>query len=57
MKHLFFLAFFLFIGKSFSQNVVTLSDSARISLMTVAPGEFLYSTFGHQYYRVLSGTD
>jgi hypothetical protein len=30
-----------------------LSDSARISLMTVAPGEFVYSTFGHSALRVL----
>lgn len=28
-----------------------LSDSARASLMTVAPGEFLYSTFGHSAIR------
>lgn len=52
MKHLFVLAFFLFAGKSFSQNPVTLSDSAHVSLMTVAPGEFLYSTFGHSAVRV-----
>lgn len=30
----------------------TLSDSAQISLMTVAPGEFVYSTFGHSAIRV-----
>jgi hypothetical protein len=30
----------------------TLSDSARISLMTVVPGEFVYSTFGHSAIRV-----
>lgn len=53
MKRLFFLAFLLFAGKSFSQNTATLSDSARFSLMTVAPGEFLYSTFGHSAIRVL----
>lgn len=29
-----------------------LSDSARISLITVAPGEELYSTFGHNALRV-----
>lgn len=32
--------------------VVTLSDSARISLMTADPGEDLYSTFGHSAIRV-----
>jgi len=53
MKRLFFLAFLFFAGKSFSQNTATLSDSARFSLMTVAPGEFLYSTFGHSAIRVL----
>lgn len=31
---------------------IILSDSARISLMTVAPGEFIYSTFGHSAIRV-----
>jgi hypothetical protein len=34
---------------SVAQN---LSDSSRISLMTVAPGDFLYSTFGHSALRV-----
>ncbi|GAB4494533.1 MAG: DUF4105 domain-containing protein [Saprospiraceae bacterium] len=53
MKHLVLLVFLLFAGKSFSQEPITLSDSARISLMTVAPGEFLYSTFGHSAIRVL----
>lgn len=53
MKHLILLAFLFLSGKLFSQNVPTLSDSARISLMTVAPGEFLYSTFGHSAIRVL----
>jgi len=52
MKRLFFLAFLSFAGKSFSQNTATLSDSARVSLMTVAPGEFLYSTFGHSALRI-----
>jgi hypothetical protein len=53
MKRFILLAFLFFAGKLFSQNVLTLSDSARISLMTVAPGEFLYSTFGHSAIRVL----
>ena len=53
MKHLCLVFIALFItGKSVSQNPVTLSDSARVSLMTVAPGEFLYSTFGHSAIRV-----
>lgn len=52
MKHLILLALLLIAGKSVAQNPVTLSDSARVSLMTVAPGEFLYSTFGHSAIRV-----
>ncbi|MBV6443598.1 MAG: DUF4105 domain-containing protein [Haliscomenobacteraceae bacterium CHB4] len=51
MKRLIFLAFALVAGKSFSQPPVTLSDSAHVSLMTVAPGEMLYSTFGHSAIR------
>ncbi len=35
-----------------AQPVPVLSDSARVSLMTVAPGEYLYSTFGHSALRV-----
>ena len=35
-----------------AQFARTLSDSARISLITVAPGEELYSTFGHNALRV-----
>ncbi|MFN7834156.1 MAG: DUF4105 domain-containing protein [Bacteroidota bacterium] len=38
----------------------TLSDSARFSLITVAPGEFVYSTFGHTALRLkdpASGVD
>lgn len=46
----FFLVFFL-IGAQ-AQESLTLSDSARISLMTVAPGPFVYSTFGHSAIRV-----
>lgn len=35
-----------------SSSAQTLSDSAQISLMTVVPGEFVYSTFGHSAIRV-----
>ena len=35
-----------------AQETLTLSDSARISLMTVAPGAFVYITFGHSAIRV-----
>ncbi|MBL7775207.1 MAG: DUF4105 domain-containing protein [Saprospiraceae bacterium] len=35
-----------------SQPGIVLSENARISLMTVAPGDMLYSTFGHSALRV-----
>ncbi len=35
-----------------AQSGFQLSDSARISMMTVAPGFMLYSTFGHSAIRV-----
>ncbi|TNE57413.1 MAG: DUF4105 domain-containing protein [Bacteroidetes bacterium] len=35
-----------------AQPAIVLTDSARISLMTVAPGDMLYSTFGHSAIRV-----
>lgn len=43
---------FLLLLLPFLGGAQTLSDSARISLMTVAPGEFVYSTFGHSAIRV-----
>jgi hypothetical protein len=35
-----------------AQSVPTLSDSARITLLTVAPGDDIYSIFGHSALRV-----
>jgi hypothetical protein len=53
MRHFYFLVSFLLIACSTTaQKHITLSDSAKISLMTVAPGEFVYSTFGHSAIRV-----
>lgn len=49
MKHPFLLLFLAFQSLVSAQ---TLSDSATISLMTVAPGDFVYSTFGHGAIRV-----
>lgn len=49
MKKLITLALFICPWAAFAQ---TLSDSAQISLMTVVPGEFIYSTFGHSAIRV-----
>ncbi|MFN0212959.1 MAG: DUF4105 domain-containing protein [Saprospiraceae bacterium] len=53
MKQIGTLYLFLVLVPSlFAQAPITLSDSARVSLMTVAPGNFVYSTFGHSAIRV-----
>ena len=44
------LALFLFSLQRVS--AITLSDSARISLITCAPGQELYSCFGHSAIRI-----
>jgi len=46
------LVFALSLGASALAAQQTLSENARISLMTVAPGDMLYSTFGHSALRV-----
>lgn len=43
---------FLLLGKVANSQAVTLSDSARISLLTCSPGDELYSVFGHSAIRV-----
>lgn len=46
---------FLLLSLSLAANIAaqpTLSDSATVSLMTVAPGEEMYSIFGHSALRV-----
>lgn len=50
----YFLPFIclIFSTLSYAQGTLVLSDSARISLMTVAPGDFVYSTFGHSAIRI-----
>lgn len=53
MKHACLLPFlFLFVALSAQTPASQLSPDARISLMTVAPGEYVYSTFGHSAIRV-----
>ena len=53
MKRLCLFAFALICAaQTFAQSATTLSERATISLMTVAPGEYLYSTFGHSALRV-----
>lgn len=43
---------FLFLISGVDTSAVSLSDSSRISLLTCAPGEELYSCFGHSGIRV-----
>ncbi len=42
----------IFLLTFFSSRAIELSDSARVSLLTVSPGEELYSAFGHTGIRV-----
>jgi len=52
MKYLPIVVFALLCHLLPAQVVPVLSDSARISLMTVSPGSELYSVFGHSAVRV-----
>ena len=53
MKHIGLLLFLFSSFALFAQTpAARLSPNARISLMTVAPGEYVYSTFGHSALRV-----
>lgn len=52
MKYLPIVVFALLCHLLSAQVVPVLSDSARISLMTVSPGSELYSVFGHSAVRV-----
>lgn len=53
MKHFITLGILLTLSVVLpAQEPLTLSDSSRVSLMTVAPGEFVYSTFGHSAIRI-----
>jgi hypothetical protein len=38
--------------QAISQNIPILSDSSVVSIITIAPGEELYSTFGHNAIRI-----
>ncbi|MEN9415088.1 MAG: hypothetical protein RLZ62_1392, partial [Bacteroidota bacterium] len=62
MKRILLLSAFLLVNMSLivARLPEVLSDSARFSLITVAPGEFVYSTFGHTALRLkdpASGVD
>jgi hypothetical protein len=50
--YFFLLLFLLSPQTGLAQEVRSLSPDAQISLMTVAPGSELYSTFGHSALRV-----
>lgn len=54
MKRILLLTAFFIVNLSLTGARLpeTLSDSARFSLITVAPGEFVYSTFGHTALRL-----
>lgn len=54
MKQLLLSTVFFIVNLSWTTARLpeTLSDSARFSLITVAPGEFVYSTFGHTALRL-----
>lgn len=45
------ISFFLFLLAA-QANALTLSDSARISLLTCGPGDELYAKFGHSAIRI-----
>ena len=47
VRIVFIIALSFWYTKSTAQLSRLLSDSAYISLITVDPGEFMYSTFGH----------
>lgn len=58
MKKSIILYFFLL--SSFISQAQKLSPNAQVSLLTIAPGNELYSTFGHSAIRIndpLTGTD
>lgn len=52
MRLLFPLFFCFALTASAQRLPALLSDSAQLSLITVAPGEYVYSTFGHSALRV-----
>lgn len=52
MRCTLLLLFLLAARTGFSQPIPMLSDSARFSLLTVAPGDETYSMFGHSALRV-----
>jgi len=39
-------------NRTAAQSIPSLSDSARVSMLTILPGEAVYSEFGHSAFRV-----
>lgn len=52
IKHKITATLFVFLLSLLNCQAVELSDSSRVSLLTVSPGEELYSAFGHTGIRV-----
>lgn len=53
MKHwIFFLAILLMVGKNGFSQTPTLTENSKISFLTCASGDELFSAFGHSAFRV-----
>jgi len=52
MKNLVILLFILFSFGTYNLNAQILSDNAEVSILICAPGNDLYSTFGHSAIRI-----
>ncbi|MCB0312163.1 MAG: hypothetical protein KDH84_02695, partial [Calditrichaeota bacterium] len=50
--HALLLSFLLTLSAG-AQTGMTLSENARVSLLTIYPGNELYSTFGHSAIRIV----
>ena len=51
-RSLVFSALLLLVGAASAQPADSLSDSASVSLLTMLPGDEVYSQFGHSGYRI-----
>ncbi|MCH7638097.1 MAG: DUF4105 domain-containing protein [Bacteroidetes bacterium] len=51
-RSLVFYALLLLVGAASAQPADSLSDSASASLLTILPGDEVYSQFGHSGYRI-----
>src|SRR5690606_8433297 len=51
-KTLFTVLFSLLLGSALFSQGIPLTEKSKISMLTCAPGEELYSAFGHTAFRV-----